>query len=161
MNLSPLQLNREDFADRVLEAIGRDGARRLELEVTESTVMADPRRASSNLALLREAGVRIAIDDFGTGHSSLRVLAGLPVDVLKIDRSFVRDLAGNRSHRLIVQATITMAAAMGLETVAEGVETEEQAAILRDLGCHAIQGFLYHRPVPAAELDAWLTRRLS
>lgn len=99
------------------------------------------------------------IDDFGTGHSSLRVLAGLPVDMLKIDRSFVRDIDANRSHRLIVQATVTMAAAMGLETVAEGVETEEQAEFLRSLGCHAIQGCFYHWPAPAAELDAWCSRR--
>ena len=97
--------------------------------------MADPRRASASLARLRDAGVTIAIDDFGTGHSSLRVLAGLPVDVLKIDRSFVRDLATNRSHRVIVQTTIGLAKSLGMKTVAEGVETEEQSAVLAELGC--------------------------
>ncbi len=158
VNVSPLQLNREDFADRVLALLEATGSapHRLELEVTESTLMADPRRAGASLARLRQAGVAIAIDDFGTGHSSLRVLAGLPVDVLKIDRSFVRDVATNRSHRLIVHTTIGLAESLGLKTVAEGVEVPEQVKILRDLGCGAIQGYLLRRPGAAAEIEAWL-----
>jgi diguanylate cyclase (GGDEF)-like protein/PAS domain S-box-containing protein len=158
VNVSPLQLNREDFADRVLDLVAGGGRvpHRLELEVTESTLMADPRRASASLARLREAGVSIAIDDFGTGHSSLRVLAGLPVDVLKIDRSFVRDIVTNRSHRLIVQTTINLASSLGLKTVAEGVETQEQAALLSELGCHSIQGYWIRRPAGAAETAKWL-----
>jgi diguanylate cyclase (GGDEF)-like protein/PAS domain S-box-containing protein len=158
VNVSPLQLNREDFADRVLELVAGVGhaAERLELEVTESTLMADPRRASASLARLREAGVSIAIDDFGTGHSSLRVLAGLPVDVLKIDRSFVHDIVTNRSHRLIVQTTINLANSLGLKTVAEGVETPEQAEVLAELGCRSIQGYLIRRPASAAETATWL-----
>jgi diguanylate cyclase (GGDEF)-like protein/PAS domain S-box-containing protein len=158
VNVSPLQLNREDFADRVLELVASvaGASHRLELEITESTLMADPRRASSSLARLREAGVTIAIDDFGTGHSSLRVLSGLPVDVLKIDRSFVHDITTNRSHRLIVQTTINLARSLGLKTVAEGVETQEQAAVLADLGCLSIQGYLIRRPAGAAETALWL-----
>jgi len=156
-NVSPLQLNREDFAARVLSSIGELGGdpRRLELEVTESSLMADPRHASVSLAKLRDAGVSIAIDDFGTGHSSLRMLAGLPIDVLKIDGSFVRDLVANRNHRAIVQTTIRLAASLGMKTVAEGVETPEQLELLRALGCDAVQGYLVSRPVPAPELAHW------
>jgi len=158
-NVSPLQLNREDFAQSVLSSLAEleGDPRRLELEVTESSLMADPRHASVSLAKLRAAGVAIAIDDFGTGHSSLRVLAGLPIDVLKIDRSFVRDLATNRNHRLIVQTTIRLAASLGMKTVAEGVETPEQLELLKALGCDAVQGYLVSRPVTAPELERWFT----
>jgi diguanylate cyclase (GGDEF)-like protein/PAS domain S-box-containing protein len=163
VNISPLQLNREDFAQHVLDLIREspDGARRLELEVTESTLMADLRRASASLARLREAGTSVAIDDFGTGHSSLRVLSGLPVDVLKIDQSFVRDLPNNRSHRLIVQATITLASSLGMRTVAEGVETQPEVDLLRELGCDVIQGYLIGRPAPPSEIAKWLALRSS
>ena len=156
-NVSPLQLNREDFAAKVLSSIAELGAdpRRLELEVTESSLMADPRRAGASLTKLRAAGVSIAIDDFGTGHSSLRMLAGLPIDVLKIDGSFVRDLDNNRNHRAIVQTTIRLAASLGMKTVAEGVETQEQLELLRELGCDAVQGYLISRPAPAASLAHW------
>ena len=158
-NVSPLQLNREDFAHTVLNAIAELGGdpHRLELEVTESSLMADPRHASVSLAKLRAAGVSIAIDDFGTGHSSLRVLAGLPIDVLKIDRSFVRDLFSNRNHRLIVQTTIRLAASLGMKTVAEGVETAEQLELLKALGCDSVQGYLVSRPVTPGDFGHWLT----
>jgi len=158
-NVSPLQLNREDFAARVLSSIAELGGdpRRLELEVTESSLMADPRHASVSLSQLRAAGVSIAIDDFGTGHSSLRMLAGLPIDVLKIDGSFVRDLGTNRNHRAIVQTTIRLAASLGMKTVAEGVETHEQLELLRALGCDAVQGYLVSRPASAPDLTHWLT----
>jgi EAL domain-containing protein (putative c-di-GMP-specific phosphodiesterase class I) len=156
-NVSPLQLNREDFAGQVLHSITELGGdpRRLELEVTESSLMADPRRASKSLAQLRAAGVSIAIDDFGTGHSSLRMLAGLPIDVLKIDRSFVRDLVMNRNHRLIVQTTIRLAASLDMKTVAEGVETPEQLELLKALGCDAVQGYLVSRPAGAPDIERW------
>lgn len=158
-NVSPLQLDRQDFASRVLQSIAELGAdpRRLELEVTESSLMADPRHASVSLVKLREAGVSIAIDDFGTGHSSLRLLTGLPIDVLKIDRSFVRDLVTNRNHRLIVQTTIGLAESLGMKTVAEGVETREQLELLRKLGCDAVQGYIVSRPCSATDLSRWLT----
>jgi len=161
VNVSPLQLRREEFADRVLAALAKAGAdpSRLELEVTESTLMTDPSRAAAILGRLREHGVTIAVDDFGTGYSSLQVLTRLPVDVLKIDRSFVRDLATNERHRLVVQTTITLAQSLGLKTVAEGVETEEQMQVLRELGCDTIQGFLVHRPAAADVIGTWLESR--
>ncbi len=158
VNVSQQQLNHDDFADRVLHLVDSLGGspKRLELEITESTLMSDPRKASSSLARLREAGVSVAIDDFGTGHSSLRVLAGLPADVLKIDRSFVCDLATNRSHRLIVQTTIGLAKSLGMRTVAEGVELAEQVHLLHELGCDTVQGYLIGRPAPAAATAQWL-----
>lgn len=159
VNVSPLQLNREDFAPHVLAAIREIGASptRLELEVTETTLMADPRRAKKSLELLRDNGVSIAIDDFGTGHSSLRMLAGLPIDVLKIDRSFVRNLGTKRNDRLIVQTTIGLAQSLGLRTVAEGVETIDQLNTLRDLGCNSVQGYLVSHPIAAHEMSSWFT----
>ncbi|MGB5132101.1 MAG: EAL domain-containing protein [Steroidobacteraceae bacterium] len=163
VNVSALQLKREKFAEEVLKIASTipGGAARLELEVTESMLMADPRRATAILSELQNAGVTIAIDDFGTGHSSLQLLSSLPVDVLKIDRSFVRDLPGNQRHLPLVQATITLAKSLGLRTVAEGVETEDQAAILKELGCDSIQGYLLMRPAPADEMGAWLATRAA
>jgi EAL domain-containing protein (putative c-di-GMP-specific phosphodiesterase class I) len=158
VNVSQQQLNRDDFAEHVLQLLDGipNAAARLELEITESTLMTDPQKASSSLAKLRAAGMSVAIDDFGTGHSSMRVLSGLPADVLKIDRSFVCDLATNRNHRLIVQTTINLAKSLGLRTVAEGVELAEQVELLHELGCDAIQGYLIGRPAPASATAQWL-----
>jgi diguanylate cyclase (GGDEF)-like protein/PAS domain S-box-containing protein len=158
VNVSPMQLKRESFADDVLELLSKvdGGASRLELEVTESMLMEDPVRAEAILGRLREAGVTVAIDDFGTGHSSLQVLSRLPVDVLKIDRSFVSDLPNNQAHLLVVQTAITLARSLGMKTVAEGVETEQQRDVLTDLGCDAMQGYFVLRPAPALDLAAWL-----
>jgi diguanylate cyclase (GGDEF)-like protein/PAS domain S-box-containing protein len=161
VNVSPRQLRREQFVDEVLEVLERvpHGAIRLELEVTESMLMADSRRAASMLERLRAAGITVAIDDFGTGHSSLQILSRLPIDVLKIDASFVRDLPASRSDRLIVQTAITLADSLGMKTVAEGVENEAQLDILTELGCDAVQGYLIQKPKPASELAAWLAAR--
>lgn len=163
VNVSPLQLRQEDFADRVLAALERTGcaAANLELEVTESMLMTDPSRAAATLGRLREQGVSIAIDDFGTGYSSLQVLTRLPVDVLKIDRSFVADLTTNERHRLVVQTTITLAQSLGLKTVAEGVETQDHVQILGELGCDALQGYLIHRPAAPDSLNEWLEARCA
>jgi diguanylate cyclase (GGDEF)-like protein/PAS domain S-box-containing protein len=163
VNISALQLKREKFADEVLQAVAtiENGASRLELEVTESVLMENPRRASAILGLLRQSGITVAIDDFGTGHSSLQSLSRLPVDVLKIDRSFVSDLATNKRHRLLVQTTITLAKSFGMTTVAEGVETAEQLAILEELGCDSIQGYHVLRPAAAAEFGTWLASQPS
>jgi diguanylate cyclase (GGDEF)-like protein/PAS domain S-box-containing protein len=127
----------------------------LEVEITESSIMADPARASEVLRSLRELGVRIAIDDFGTGYSSLAHLKQLPVDVLKVDRSFVSDMLADDSDRIIVRSTIDLAHNLGLRVVAEGVEDEATAALLAQLGCDQAQGFHFSRPVPAADLTRW------
>jgi diguanylate cyclase (GGDEF)-like protein len=124
----------------------------LELEITESVVMADPARARAVLELLRSMGVRMAIDDFGTGHASLAYLQNLPVEVLKIDRGFVSKMSERPADEAIVRSTIALAHDLGLEVVAEGVEDEDVARRLAAMGCDTAQGFHLGRPVPAAEL---------
>jgi EAL domain-containing protein (putative c-di-GMP-specific phosphodiesterase class I) len=122
--------------------------------------MADPVRVRSVLERLRALGVKLAIDDFGTGYSSLAYLKNLPVDVLKIDRSFVSGMANDPRDAAVVRSTLEMARALGLGVVAEGVEDLETYELLRELGCDVAQGYLVGRPVPAGELlataDAWL-----
>jgi diguanylate cyclase (GGDEF)-like protein/PAS domain S-box-containing protein len=158
VNVSPLQLRHEGFADKVLAALAETGSApsRLELEVTESMLMTDPSRAARTLGRLREHGVTIAVDDFGTGFSSLQVLTRLPVDVLKIDRSFVTDLVTNERHRLVVQTTIGLARSLGLKTVAEGVETPDHVRVLAQLGCDTLQGYLVRRPDSPGAIAEWL-----
>jgi EAL domain-containing protein (putative c-di-GMP-specific phosphodiesterase class I) len=158
VNVSPIQLRREAFVDEVLGIVDAAGASRVQLvvEVTESTLTSDPAKVSEMLTRLRGSGVSVAIDDFGTGYSSLKLLSRLPIDVLKIDRSFVRDLLTSPGDRLIAQSTIALAKALGMKTIAEGVETNEQLILLTELGCDAIQGYLVHRPMPAVDLARWL-----
>jgi predicted signal transduction protein with EAL and GGDEF domain len=131
----------------------------LECEISEDTVMGDPRRATDVLERLRELGVRLSLDDFGTGHSSLTYLKRLPLDEVKIDRSFVIGMADDPSDAAIVRSTIDLARHLGLAVVAEGVETTEVLDVLATLQCDVAQGFLLSRPLPAAELDGWLAAR--
>ena len=128
----------------------------LQLEITESLVIRDVEKATSVLREISESGITIAIDDFGTGYSSLSVLKALPIDILKIDRSFVQDLGKNLGDNAIVEAVVNMARALALRVVAEGVETEEQLEILRELGCDEHQGYLFSRPLPAHALEEHL-----
>ncbi|HEX7301112.1 MAG TPA: EAL domain-containing protein [Solirubrobacteraceae bacterium] len=131
----------------------------LECEISEDTVMGDPRRATEVLERLRALGVRLSLDDFGTGHSSLSYLKRLPLDEVKIDRSFVSAMAAEASDAAIVRSTIDLARHLGLDVVAEGVETEDVLDMLHALDCDIAQGFLLSRPLPAAELDGWLATR--
>jgi diguanylate cyclase (GGDEF)-like protein/PAS domain S-box-containing protein len=124
----------------------------LDLEVTESTAMSDVEQSASQLRKLRDMGVHISIDDFGTGYSSLNYLKKLPIERLKIDRSFIQDIVQDSDDRAIIGAVTSMAHKMGIKTVAEGVETEEQLAFLRDSECDEAQGFLFSRPVPPEQL---------
>ena len=133
--------------------------RLLECEISEDTVMGDPRRAGDVLERLRELGVRLSLDDFGTGHSSLSYLKRLPLDEVKIDRSFVIGMADDPSDAAIVRSTIDLARHLGVAVVAEGVETTEVLDVLAALHCDVAQGFLLSRPLPAAELDGWLAAR--
>ncbi|MEW6693563.1 MAG: EAL domain-containing protein [Pseudomonadota bacterium] len=167
INLSARQFDREGLAGRIRDAFDRAvpaDARRplpllgIEFEITESVMMRDPQRAEAELARLRELGARIAIDDFGTGYSSLSYLKHLPIDRLKIDRAFVRDLAHDADDAAIVGAAVTLAHQLGREAVAEGVESAQQLAALRDLGCDAVQGFGLGRPMPAADVPAYVAR---
>ena len=161
INVSPVQLVAEGFADAVaetLEDFGLDGES-VCLEITESVVVQDIETTRITLAALKEVGVRIAIDDFGTGYSVLTHLKSLPVDSLKIDRSFVKDLGTNAGDLAIVRAVIALADAFGLGLVAEGVETAAAAQTLLRHGCYRAQGFLLSRPLGGADMSALLAQR--
>ena len=151
VNVSPLQLRNRGFIDEIGQAIGIDSnaAAGLELEITESLIMADIKLSIASLQAIRALGVSIAIDDFGTGFSSLAYLAKLPVDTLKIDRSFVIDMTAGPEGLALMSTIINLAHSLRLKVVAEGVETEEQARLLRLLSCDEMQGFLVSKPVPA------------
>lgn len=159
VNVSPAQL-REGLAGAVADALGRHGvaAGRIELELTESALTADGPAVIGLLQTLRNMGLAIAVDDFGVGYSSLALLRRLPITTLKIDRSFVSDLASNNQDVAIVEAVITMANSMGLRTVAEGVEEGAQNVALRVLGCDDAQGYLYSKPAKASVATTWLDR---
>jgi len=132
----------------------------LRLEVTESLAMKDS-GALAVLHRLKALGVSLALDDFGTGYSSLACLHEIPVDVLKIDRSFVSQLGQSNHRRVLIQATVLVARALGIQTVAEGVETVEQARLLDELGCSMAQGFLFGRPMAPDDLAHWQCLRLE
>ena len=147
---------------RRLDILGQAGAetRRemhaLQLEITESTLMANPAQVMTQLGALSGLGIRLAIDDFGTGYSSLAYLRRFPVDVLKIDRSFIADADRDAECQSIVRLVVGLADSLDLEVVAEGVERETQARLLKELGCHKAQGYYYARPLPGAAAARWL-----
>jgi diguanylate cyclase (GGDEF)-like protein len=162
VNAAPMQLSRRDFASKVLDASSGLEAEQgwgLDVEITESALLGDSSWSVRTLRVLRSAGVRIAIDDFGTGYSSLSRLSQLPVDTLKIDRSFTNRLPADAASRTLVSTIIGLARAFNMSTVAEGVETPEQLAYLERAGCHESQGYLHSRPIPAAELELLLTQQ--
>jgi EAL domain-containing protein (putative c-di-GMP-specific phosphodiesterase class I) len=131
----------------------------LGMEITESALIDDPENAAATLTRLKDMGVTISLDDFGTGYSSLSYLKRFPIDILKIDRAFVRDIATDPDDAAIVTAIITMAQSLKLEVVAEGVETHQQLAFLRARGCHAAQGYLFGKPMPAERIEEWLVEK--
>ena len=157
VNVSPQQLHEPTFAGQVMAALQENGLASsvLELEITESELMHYPQTAITMLQELRACGISIAIDDFGTGHSSLARLHKLPVDRLKVDRSFVCDLDCDNEARAISACIVGLARSLNLEVIAEGVETTQQLRHLLEQGCHAIQGFLFARPMPPDALSAW------
>ncbi|MFC4640160.1 EAL domain-containing protein [Deinococcus hohokamensis] len=159
VNVSPLQFEQPDFIETVQQAVIRSGLdpQRLVLELTESVVLRNPQRAIAQMTHLRMLGIKVALDDFGTGQSSLSLLRTLPIDILKIDRSFVQDETGNlEAAQVMVDVIITMAHRFRMHVVAEGVETREQLSLLKTLGCDSVQGFLLARPVPASEAEKFL-----
>jgi diguanylate cyclase (GGDEF)-like protein/PAS domain S-box-containing protein len=156
VNVSALQLRNPAFVCELagLLAVHPRAAEGLELEITESMIMTDITQSIASLKAMREMGVRVAIDDFGTGFSSLGYLSKLPVDCLKIDRSFVNDMTGSPEGLSLVSTIITLAHSLHLRVVAEGVETEEQRGLLKLLRCDEMQGYLYSKPVPQADFEA-------
>jgi EAL domain-containing protein (putative c-di-GMP-specific phosphodiesterase class I) len=164
VNVSALQLRNRAFLDEIRQLIEghAQAAAGLELEITESLIMEDVHHSISSLQTIRALGLTIAIDDFGTGFSSLSYLSKLPVDTLKIDRSFVTDMTQTPEGLALVSTIINLAHALRLKVVAEGVETEEQARLLRLLNCDEIQGYLFSKPVPADQFEAlFLVRPLT
>src|SRR4051812_10787944 len=160
VNVSPVQFRSQTLALNVAAALAASGlaASRLELEITEAVLIRDDETALEVLHQLRKLGVRIALDDFGTGYSSLSYLQRFPFDKIKIDRSFIKDLAGAGASSSIVQAVVNIAAASDMTTTAEGVETEQQRNLLYILGCTEMQGFLFSPAIPAMELRRLLAR---
>ena len=158
VNLSPVQLARDlvtTVVERALASAGLPG-RRLKLELTESTLVSDPDRTARTLRALKDLGVTLAMDDFGTGYSNMAYLQKLPIDILKIDRSFVTGMLADRDKVAIVRAVLSLAQALGMRTVAEGIETVELAQTLAALGCHLGQGFHFARPLAADDAYAMI-----
>lgn len=154
VNVAPSQFWHQGYAERTLATLNRilpDAPGALELELTESCLLRPTEESQCTFAKLRQAGLRFAVDDFGTGYSNLSYLKQFPLDVLKIDQSFVRDCIDDPSDATIINAIIAMAGGLGLDVIAEGVETTEQAAFLKKAGCHMLQGYLLAKPMPAKD----------
>jgi len=154
VNVSAQEFRHPDFVKRVLDALRESGANahQLKLELTESLLLQDVEDGIAKMRALRERGVGFSLDDFGTGYSSLSYLKRLPLDQLKIDQSFVRDVLTDPNDAAIACTIVTLAQSLGLDVVAEGVETEGQREFLLRNGCHQFQGYLFGRPVPADQL---------
>jgi EAL domain-containing protein (putative c-di-GMP-specific phosphodiesterase class I) len=150
LNLSPQYLDRGDFFEKMRGALVRYGIApsQIEVEITENICIRNPQHAIEQLNKLGQLGVSVAIDDFGTGYSSLAYLHRFPVHTIKIDQSFVKEIHDEYGHYPVVLAIISIARGLGLNLIAEGVETESQARYLRANGCMTMQGYLYHRPMP-------------
>ncbi len=161
VNLSAIQIARDDVASAVATALSGSGlaGSRLTLELTESAIVQDPQRATTVLEALKGFDAKVAMDDFGTGYTSLAYLQRLPIDVLKIDRSFVTGMLADRDSIAIIRAVLSLADALGMATTAEGIESEELARALTELGCSQGQGFFFAKPLdPDAALAYWLER---
>ena len=161
VNLSPRQFRVPNLLKTVLDILAQTGLAPefLELEITEGAVMEDSGATLVTLNALRDAGVQIAVDDFGTGYSSMSYLKRMPLNNLKIDQSFVRGLPHDRDNHAIVMAVIALARNFGFRVTAEGVETREQAEVLKKMACDTLQGYYFSRPVPADEIPALLGKR--
>ena len=162
MNFTATQFHDASVVDTVLRALAESGLEPegLVVEITETALITDFAPVAAALGELRERGVRVHLDDFGTGYSSLSYLHNLPIDALKIDRSFVGRLEHGASAGVLVKAILDLAASLGKRAIAEGVETEAQSACLRALGCRLAQGYLYGRSMPQADAERWLERSL-
>ena len=159
VNMTASQFQRPDFGQRALSLIESLGIppRRIEIEILEAVFIKDFESATANIAVLREAGVRVALDDFGTGYSSLGYLMKMPIDKLKLDKSFI-DGIGSIQAASIIQAVTALARALGLKVTAEGVETQEQQRFLKAVGCHYLQGYLFSPPTTVPTILRMLGR---
>jgi diguanylate cyclase (GGDEF)-like protein len=160
VNISALQFRQPEFVEQVLSALARTGANpeNLRLELTESILVENIEEVIAKMTQLRLHGLRFSLDDFGTGYSSLAYLKRLPLDCLKIDRSFVRDILIDSTSGAIARAIISVGHAIGLSVMAEGVETEKQRSLLAGLGCHSFQGYLLSRPLPLEQFEEFIEK---
>ena len=158
INLSPAQFHHVDLEELLRGLLDRSAvdAERITLEITEGLLLDQSNKTRSTLHAIRNLGFRIALDDFGTGFSSLRYLIDFRFDKLKIDRSFVSGMSHVGSAKTIVETVIDLGQALGMDVVAEGVESEAEAVMMRHLGCTSMQGYFFSKPVPAAEIDVLL-----
>ena len=160
-NASPRQFSQPDFCDQLAAIIRKKGinSRLLQLEITESTAMQDMTDSSTKLSFLKEMGMEVSVDDFGTGHSSLSYLKQLPIDRIKIDKSFTKNCVHDKRDAALVRAIVSMGHSLGLQVCAEGVETKAQLEFLRGLGCESIQGFLFSKSLPSDAFMEWVEER--
>jgi len=158
VNVSARQFSQADFVVQVKAVVQRHGINpaRLKLELTESMLVKNVEGIIATMNTLKEIGIQFSLDDFGTGYSSLQYLQKLPLDQIKIDQSFVRDMTVNAGDNAIVRTIISMAAGLNLDIIAEGVETEDQRQLLHYLGCNHYQGYLFSKPVPIEQFEALL-----
>ncbi|MGH8354693.1 MAG: EAL domain-containing protein, partial [Pseudomonas sp.] len=163
VNISPRQFRQNDFVERVENSLRDSGLPKpmLTLEITEGIVIQNLDDTIGKMRWLKKLGLSFAMDDFGTGYSSLTYLKRLPVDVLKIDQSFVRDATFDPNDAEIIRAIVAMARSLGLEMIAEGVEQQAQLNFLQQQGCHLYQGYLYSKPLPLLEFRALLAHAPS
>jgi len=161
VNVSARQFQQPDFVEELIATLRRTGAdaSRLTLELTESVLIHNVEDVIEKMAALKSEGVNFALDDFGTGYSSLYYLKRLPLDQLKIDRSFVRDALIDSDDAAIAKTIVALAQTLGLEVIAEGIETAEQRAFLASAGCHAYQGYYFSRPLPLDALERYVGSR--
>jgi EAL domain-containing protein (putative c-di-GMP-specific phosphodiesterase class I) len=154
INISVKQFHQSDFVDKVRRAVDESGIdpRYVKLEITESVFAQDLKRVAEKMRQLKELGIQIALDDFGTGYSSLQYLTRLPIDQVKIDRSFVNNLGASRSDIAIIKSVLLLAEALEIEVMAEGVETQKQYDLLRELKCSLFQGYFFARPQRAGDV---------
>ena len=162
INISSIQYKNKDFVQKLQEIIKKYDVQpsEIELEITESILIDDFTEVKDKLILLRDYGIRISLDDFGTGFSSLSYLNGLPIDTLKIDKSFIDKVCTDESTRIITESIVSMVSKLGYETVAEGVETKEQYEYMKQVGCDVTQGYLLGKPMPAEDIEQLLIRLL-
>jgi EAL domain-containing protein (putative c-di-GMP-specific phosphodiesterase class I) len=158
VNISPVQLRDPNFADDIMAIVERYGMspHQFELELTEGILVNNPTIAKRKLAVLKDLGFILSLDDFGTGFSSIGYLRQFPFDILKVDRSFIRDIGLNATANALIQSLVSLGDAMDLSVIAEGIENEDQLKLLRLVQCEYVQGFLISRPVPASDIDSLL-----
>ena len=161
VNISARQFRHPDFVDQVLAVLDSTGAdaRKLKLELTETLLLEDVDDTIAKMTALKARGVGFSLDDFGTGYSSLYYLKRLPLDQLKIDQSFVKDVLVDPNDAAIARTIVSLAQSLSLSVIAEGVETEAQRDFLAGVGCYSYQGFLFGRPLPVADFEAFTLKR--